>query len=108
MPHLSFLSKIVDKLYFPLYNAVKMNVLLFMIRLYLCNLEKRFFGGNQMIKKIITVACLFIISAGLIFAGGAQENGMGTIVVGTSAGFRPFEYKEFGDLAGFDIGLGCY
>ncbi len=34
-----------------------------------------------------------------------KEETKDTLVVGTSAGFRPFEYKEFGELAGFDIDL---
>ncbi len=51
-------------------------------------------------KKLLIV--LFIVFALFIGACGEDEN---TLVVGTSAGFRPFEYIEGGKVVGFDIDL---
>jgi polar amino acid transport system substrate-binding protein len=45
-----------------------------------------------------------VVAAGTLFAGG-QQGGKEELVVGTSAGFRPFEYREMGEVTGFDIDL---
>jgi polar amino acid transport system substrate-binding protein len=57
-----------------------------------------------MVKKCFLVAVVLLLAAGLAFAGGKPETG-GKLVVGTSAGFPPFEYMEFGKVTGFDIDL---
>ncbi len=56
-------------------------------------------------KRIVTVGILiaFVFSLGaLVPSAYAQEE---TVVVGTSAGFPPFEIVEEGELVGFDIDL---
>jgi polar amino acid transport system substrate-binding protein len=55
-------------------------------------------------KKFLLLALIMLVAAGTLFAGGAQE-GKEDLVVGTSAGFRPFEYREKGEVTGFDIDL---
>jgi polar amino acid transport system substrate-binding protein len=55
-------------------------------------------------KKWIMLALIITLAAGALFAGGQQE-GKEELVVGTSAGFRPFEYREMGEVTGFDIDL---
>ncbi len=55
-------------------------------------------------KKFLLLALIMLIAVGTLFAGGAQE-GKEDLVVGTSAGFRPFEYREKGEVTGFDIDL---
>ncbi|HDQ13862.1 MAG TPA: basic amino acid ABC transporter substrate-binding protein [Sediminispirochaeta sp.] len=55
-------------------------------------------------KKYIVLMLLLTLTAGMLFAGGAQEDGS-KLVVGTSAGFRPFEYRDKGEVVGFDIDL---
>jgi polar amino acid transport system substrate-binding protein len=57
-----------------------------------------------MARKCLIIAVVLLLTAGLAFAGGEKEAG-GKIVVGTSAGFPPFEYMEFGKVTGFDIDL---
>ena len=57
-----------------------------------------------MAKKCCLIAVVLLLTAGLAFAGGQKEAG-GKLVVGTSAGFPPFEYMEFGKVTGFDIDL---
>lgn len=54
-------------------------------------------------KKFIVFILIMVVAAGTLFAGGQKEDG--SIVVGTSAGFRPFEYREKGEVTGFDIDL---
>jgi polar amino acid transport system substrate-binding protein len=51
-------------------------------------------------KKLVLL--LLIIFAFSLGACGEDEE---TLVVGTSAGFRPFEYMEGGEVVGFDIDL---
>ncbi len=55
-------------------------------------------------KKLVAVLVVLFVLGGALFAGGAQE-GKDELVVGTSAGFRPFEYREMGEVTGFDIDL---
>ncbi|MBN2049488.1 MAG: basic amino acid ABC transporter substrate-binding protein [Spirochaetales bacterium] len=56
-------------------------------------------------KRLVFVLGILLLAAGLVWSGGAGEKEKEVILVGTSAGFRPFEYKEFGTLTGFDIDL---
>ncbi len=51
----------------------------------------------------ILILVVLVLSAAL-FLGGCQKE-KETLVVGTSAGFRPFEYREKGEVTGFDIDL---
>ncbi|MDY7027856.1 MAG: basic amino acid ABC transporter substrate-binding protein [Spirochaetota bacterium] len=55
-------------------------------------------------KKLIAVMAMVCVLTGVLFAGGSQE-GKEELIVGTSAGFRPFEYREKGEVTGFDIDL---
>jgi polar amino acid transport system substrate-binding protein len=55
-------------------------------------------------KKWIMLVLIVLVAAGTVFAGGQQEEKK-ELVVGTSAGFRPFEYREMGEVTGFDIDL---
>jgi len=55
-------------------------------------------------KKLVAVLIVLCVASGALFAGGSQE-GKEELVVGTSAGFRPFEYREMGEVTGFDIDL---
>lgn len=55
-------------------------------------------------KKLVAVLIVLCVVSGGLFAGGSQE-GKEELVVGTSAGFRPFEYREMGEVTGFDIDL---
>jgi polar amino acid transport system substrate-binding protein len=55
-------------------------------------------------KKVIAIIAMACVLSGVLFAGGAQE-GAEKLIVGTSAGFRPFEYREKGEVTGFDIDL---
>lgn len=54
-------------------------------------------------KKALILIILSIFLVGGLFAGGAKEGEK--IIVGTSAGFRPFEYREMGKVTGFDIDM---
>lgn len=55
-------------------------------------------------KKLVLFLVMVCLLSGTLFAGGSQE-GQEPLVVGTSAGFRPFEYREMGEVTGFDIDL---
>lgn len=55
-------------------------------------------------KKLVLFLLMVSMVSGILFAGGSQE-GQEPLVVGTSAGFRPFEYREMGEVTGFDIDL---
>ncbi|MGC9313023.1 MAG: transporter substrate-binding domain-containing protein, partial [Sediminispirochaetaceae bacterium] len=55
-------------------------------------------------KKLIAFIAMVCVLTGVLFAGGSQE-GKEELIVGTSAGFRPFEYREKGEVTGFDIDL---
>jgi polar amino acid transport system substrate-binding protein len=55
-------------------------------------------------KKVTAVVLVSLILAGTLAFVGCQRDG-DTLVVGTSAGFRPFEYREKGEVTGFDIDL---
>lgn len=53
-------------------------------------------------KLLIILLILLLIGFG---ACGENDDTMPTLTVGTSAGFVPFEYKEGGEIIGFDIDL---
>ena len=55
-------------------------------------------------KKVIAVLAMVCVVTALLFVGCAKK-GEEKLVVGTSAGFRPFEYLEKGEVTGFDIDL---
>ena len=55
-------------------------------------------------KKVIAVLAMVCVVTALLFVGCAKES-KEKLVVGTSAGFRPFEYLEKGEVTGFDIDL---
>ena len=57
-----------------------------------------------MTKKIIFILLILVVMTGLTFAGGDNEESA-KLIVGTSAGFRPFEYREMGEVTGFDIAI---
>jgi len=54
-------------------------------------------------KKVLILILITVFVVGSLFAGGKKEGEK--IIVGTSAGFRPFEYREKGVVTGFDIDL---
>lgn len=62
-----------------------------------------------MIRKIFVIAALLLMIAGSAWAAGQKEGAEGEmkqkLIVGTSAGFRPFEYREMGKVTGFDIDM---
>ncbi len=55
-------------------------------------------------RRTVAFLAALLLVTGMLFAGGSQEDGE-KLVVGTSAGFRPFEYREKGEVTGFDIDL---
>lgn len=55
-------------------------------------------------KKWTAFVLVLLLGIGMLFIGGCQGDDK-TLTVGTSAGFRPFEYREKGEVTGFDIDL---
>ena len=55
-------------------------------------------------RRTVAVFAILLLITGIVFVGCAKKDAE-ELVVGISAGFRPFEYREKGEVTGFDIDL---
>jgi len=76
---------------------------------------KKWIDSGPPRRRVLATATAAVMGLMLPAAAAAQERAEGTLekikksgemVVGTSAAYAPFEYREAGKLVGFDIDLG--